>query len=525
MPTPSTRPSATTIGANPPSTPIQRPHHAVTDGISTEQTSAHANLSASSNLTTLPFQGGPSTANIQIQSSQADSDILHSDAYLSACQLLATTREPDARQRSPRSVAADAAVAHLHFSKLLTCLLTDISNGDHDNLLSEAMLPGLAHLVCLVGKTCSTSTKATPSTAELTTASLEATTLTFRSRPINSSASSTPVSNAPSKSTDAVQGITAPGASPKTITLALRSHPIAASTSSTPISSSTVQAFRFLSLSHDAKIRTLSFVPETNVGLNCRLVCREFRDLIDGNELQVAQLIAERERSRLQTQIDMRRQMMPRNLTEFVFDASRWVQMRGFCPSKPRVTIDSFTAWKLSFDGNRDMLMRGKAMPRDLVMWGILTTNLLRLQLDLHKDVDALGEKLVLTLQDYAVPSNAACTTATLLEYQRLCFMIWDHSVSEPFFSGQEHGHADGERGTFPELRLSTALYRLSTRGHRFLEPDFSTQDVKELGLPELEDKKFFYYFGEDVGRDVFERMYPLTPLKRASLLRMVKLF
>jgi hypothetical protein len=44
------------------------------------------------------------------------------------------------------------------------------------------------------------------------------------------------------------------------------------------------------------------------------------------------------------------------------------------------------------------------------------------------------------------------------------------------------------------------------------------------LGLPELQDKKFFYYFGEDVGRDVFERMYPLTPLKRASLLKKVKL-
>lgn len=265
-------------------------------------------------------------------------------------------------------------------------------------------------------------------------------------------------------------------------------------------------------------------MPETNVALNCRLVCREFRDLIDGNESQIARLVAERERSRLQSQISMRRQIMPHNLTDFVFDASRWVWMRGFCPSKPKVTIDSFTAWRLSTDGNRHMHRRGKNVPRDLVIWGILTTNLVRLQLDLHKDVDALGEKLMATLQDYAVPSNADCTMATLLEYQRLCFMIWDQPVSEPFFSGQEHGHADGERGTFPELRLSTASYHLFARGHRSLKPDFPTQNVQELGLPELQDKKFFYYFGEDVGRDVFERMYPLTPLKRASLLKKVKL-
>jgi hypothetical protein len=267
-------------------------------------------------------------------------------------------------------------------------------------------------------------------------------------------------------------------------------------------------------------------VPETDVALNCRLVCREFRDLVDRNEPQIAQLMAEREHSRLQSQIDMRRQMMPRNLTAFAFDACHWVQLRGFCPSDPKVTIDSFTAWRLSPDGNRDMLVRGRqVMPRDLVMWGVLTTNLLRLQLDLHKDVDALGEKLVQTLQDYAVPSGAACNTATLLEYQRLCFMIWNHTVSEPFFIGQEHDHADGERGTFPDLRLSPAWYNHPARGGRSLEPDFMPQDVQELGLPELKDKKFFYYFGEDVPEDVFEQLSPLTPLKRVSLLKIVQLF
>lgn len=285
-------------------------------------------------------------------------------------------------------------------------------------------------------------------------------------------------------------------------------------------------SFQFLSLPHDVKIRTLSFVPATDVALNCRLVCHEFRNLVNGHEVHIAQPIAEREHSGLQSQIDLRRRIMPRNLTDFVFGASLWIQLRGYCPSDPKVTIDSFTAWRLSADESRDMMMRGhNVMQRDLVMWGVLTTNLLRLQLDLHRNVDALGEKSIHTLQDYAVPSGATCTTATLLEYQRLCFVIWNHTVSEPFSIGQEHNHANGEKGTFPELRLSTAPYNHPARGRRFLKPGFMPQDVQELGLPELEDKTFFYYFEEKVCRDVFEQLYPLTPLERASLLNMVELF
>lgn len=130
----------------------------MTDGISTEQTSAHANLPTSSHLMSLPFHGGPPTAKTQIQSKQADSGIIHSEIYLSTRKLLATTKELDARQCSPKPVAADAAVTHSHFSELLTRLVTDISAGGHDDLLQEVMLPGLAHLVSLIEKTCSNPT-------------------------------------------------------------------------------------------------------------------------------------------------------------------------------------------------------------------------------------------------------------------------------------------------------------------------------------------------------------------------------
>lgn len=75
-------------------------------------------------------------------------------------------------------------------------------------------------------------------------------------------------------------------------------------------------------------------MPEADVALNCRLVCRELRNLVDGNETQIAQLVAKRELSRLRYQINLRKQMMSSNLTDFVFDAALWVQLRGFCPGK-----------------------------------------------------------------------------------------------------------------------------------------------------------------------------------------------
>lgn len=523
MPTPSAPPNATAIGAEPQTTPTQQPDSAMPGGIDAEHTTTHAKLPASSNHMALPFPGGPVAVNTAIQSNQANSDILHSDAYLSARNLLVATQEPDARQCSP---AANATVTHSHFSELLTRAMSDISAGGHDNLLPAVILPGLAHLVDLIKETCSTPTptKATHSATESTTTSLDTTTFAFRSHPAKSSAFSAPVSAATPKSTDAVQEITAPAANPKTFTLAFRSQSINSSAFSTPVSSSTAQPFPFLSLPLDVQIRTLSFVPETNVALNCRLVCREFCNLVDGNETHIAQLVAERELSRLRYQINLRKQMMSSNLTDFVLDAALWVQLRGFCPEKTNITIDSFTSWRYSPNRHYAMLEKGiQARPHDLPVWDILTENLLRLQLDLHRDVGATGEKQVATLQGYVVPPSADCSQATLLEYQRLCFMIWEQPVSEPFFNGQEHDHAYGEMGTFPELRLSTASY--GYLGLKSLQPAFPAHKVQELGLPEVRDPKFFYYFENGVGRDVFERLTPLTPLKRASLLKMVKLF
>ncbi|KAM0711021.1 hypothetical protein Q7P35_001760 [Cladosporium inversicolor] len=246
MPTPSARQNATAVGTEPMDTPIQQTHRAAADGIDAEHKTTHDDLPASSDLMSLPFRSGAVTANTQVQSDQADSDILHSDVYLSARKLLATTEEPDAHHHPPRSLTADANITHSHFSELLTRLMSEISAGGHDNLLPNVMLPGLAHL------------------------------------PINSSAFSTPVS------------------------------------------SSTAQPFQFSSLPLDLQIRTLSFVPEADVALNCRLVCRELRNLVDGNETQIAQLVAKRELSRLRYQINLRKQMMSSNLTDFVFDAALW---------------------------------------------------------------------------------------------------------------------------------------------------------------------------------------------------------
>jgi hypothetical protein len=202
-------------------------------------------------------------------------------------------------------------------------LKSQVSAGGHNNLLSDVMLPGLAHLVSLIEQTRSAASNTTHSTISSTTPSPEATTLAFCTYPAKSPVASPSLVSAVTSTPEDM--ITASTASPKTITLAFRSHQISSSTSSAPVSSSAEPPFQFLSLPHDVKIRTLSFVPETDVALSCRLVCREFRDLVDGNELQIAQLMAEREHDRLRSQIDMRRQMMPRNLTAFAFDACLWV--------------------------------------------------------------------------------------------------------------------------------------------------------------------------------------------------------
>ena len=155
--------------------------------------------------------------------------------------------------------------------------------------------------------------------------------------------------------------------------------------------------------------------------------------------------MAERERSRLGSQINLRKQMVPSDLTDFVFDASLWVQLRGFCPEDPSITIDSFTTWRLSPGAYRGMVREGIMIePHDLAMWETLTKHLLRLELELREDVELFGEKQVVTLRDYVVPLGANCDTATLLQYQRLCFMICDHPASEPFFNGQEHSHLGG---------------------------------------------------------------------------------
>jgi hypothetical protein len=57
----------------------------------------------------------------------------------------------------------------------------------------------------------------------------------------------------------------------------------------------------------------------------------------------------------------------------------------------------------------------------------------------------------------------------------------------------------------------------------------FGQKDVHELRLPRLRGKqlgkKFFYYFEKEVGHDVFQKLFPLTPFKRASLVKMVELF
>jgi hypothetical protein len=92
-----------------------------------------------------------SSAEYTEQSSQADV-VIHTDTdvYLSLRELLATAEEPKAVPTPTVSVAEDATKTHSHFAGLLSRILSEISTGGQDSMLSEILLPGLAHLVRLI---------------------------------------------------------------------------------------------------------------------------------------------------------------------------------------------------------------------------------------------------------------------------------------------------------------------------------------------------------------------------------------
>ena len=165
--------------------------------------------------------------------------------YLSARKLLSKARQFKTHLNATGPVATNAIPVHSHFSKLLARLMSQISDEVHDALLAEVMLPGLAHLVILIEKSCSATSTATQSNIESAAAGQKTTALTFRSLPAKPSASSVPVSTATSTTTCTSHESTAPAAISRTMTLALRSHPICSSAPSTPASTPTARPFSF----------------------------------------------------------------------------------------------------------------------------------------------------------------------------------------------------------------------------------------------------------------------------------------
>ena len=269
MQTTTAQSDATTGGVGSFDTPPEKEsRRATANNIGAEQPSTQARLSGGSNMMALPFRNASSTAGTPMQSSQTD-DILHSDAYLSARKLLNTARGTKAHANPIESVVADAAVTHSCFAELLTCLMSHISAGGRDSSLPDVLLGGLRHLVTCIEETRSATVHSTPAS---TVTSLETTTLAIRPRPAKSSAPSAFVSTKTMRSTDATK---APTENVRTTTLPIRSHPANRVSLLSPVSTPAAQTFRFSSLTLEAKIRTLSFVPARDVALNCRLVFAE----------------------------------------------------------------------------------------------------------------------------------------------------------------------------------------------------------------------------------------------------------
>ena len=218
------------------------------------------------------------------------------------------------------------------------------------------------------------------------------------------------------------------------------------------------------------------------MALSCRLIYRESRDFVNMFEPQIAALAAVSECARVRFQIRTRREMFPSSLTDFVRKAALWVKLRGFCPEEPSIAINSFTTWRRTDSAYRNMVKRDiEVQPHDLVTWGTFTIFLWNLQLDLQEDVKAIVGRQMSTLQHCAFPARAVCDTATLLEYQRLCLMIWDRSISMPFFSAVDNtsmcAMCATNWDTFPKLLLTAASYHDGTR-ELTRRPMFNLTDV-----------------------------------------------
>jgi hypothetical protein len=110
-------------------------------------------------------------------------------------------------------------------------------------------------------------------------------------------------------------------------------------------------------------------------------------------------------------------------------------------------------------------------------------------------------------------------------QYKSFCEQIARRGVSQPFSNHKNFDERYREENeTYPTFRL-TSVSLEARQGSFVLNPFFLPELVAQLALPPLRDARFCYYVEEEWCRNWLDTGAMLSPLAKAALLEVVKIF
>ena len=234
----------------------------------------------------------------------------------------------------------------------------------------------------------------------------------------------------------------------------------------------------------------------------------------------------------LQRRIDTLTQMRPHDLASFISCFHYWITQRGFARYFGKRSADRpFVGWVILVSGHPAKSLKQQGMPR----WQKVTKYLVELQEKISRSpatehANILGE----TTQKIRHQSEGEYA-----EYKALCKLVAKQAVSQPFFDFKFFEMPETqEHLTYPATRLTQVTClpqamprQVATPGQRqdlqVLDPCCPSGSVAQLALPPLPDARFCYYVeeNEEWCRTVLSRQGPLSPLEKAAILDVVKIF
>jgi hypothetical protein len=292
---------------------------------------------------------------------------------------------------------------------------------------------------------------------------------------------------------------------------------LAPSASSSPISNNIAnQPPHFLSIPEELIAHTLSFLSAREIASSCRAVCPELCDFVDRHENLLARPKIKHKHADLQHRINTLTQMKPHDFASFVSSFSYWVDQRGLAQCSDTATYKPFTQW-INLMSESDEYEKFHTTTR----WQQLTEWLVRLQCNIVRNHVAAHATIL-----HETISRVKPEDKDHAQYTELCSRIFTQSSSQPLFWFKQ---LDAESGAkmykiYPVLRLTQATVK-GGRGTRVLGPFFSPELLAQLALPPLPDARFCYYVEEEWCRNGLDTGATLSPLEKAALLEVVRIF